>query len=533
MAQTAPRVRARETVRLVEPVPVAPLSDGGQAPAAPVWRPTLETLWLGLAVVAAALGCALQPMEPIDYWWSVRLGGLIRQLGAIPLDDPLVYTPVRPALVDGQWLARVILSTLHDLGGVELSLSLRTVVAVGAALLLAKLCKRAGAGPRVAAVVSGLSVILFVPGLAVRPQLLAVIPFLLVAMAAARPPRSWWGVAGVGLAVVFWANVHGSFVLAYPLLGVSVLASAVEWLRTRDRDALRWAAILALICGVAPLLNPNGFGLVSYVSDTVLFNGGGMSVGILGVEWGAPAIRTPYGALFHGSVVLVIGLIAAGCRPRLGEGLLLLGFGLLAVSSVRHILWWSLIVAPFIARSLAEIAMRPGPVWLPRPGPLPAGSGLLNVTCLVLFGVMIFVSLPWYRERLPLPPTRTAVLDRETPVQLAEYLAANPQDGRLFSDTNWSAYLTWRLAPDLRVFIDNRFEAHPPEVWEEYSAISRGHVSWQRRLDAHGVTRLALNPETQAGLLVAVRESADWRQVYEDRHALVFVRAPGSAVASQ
>jgi hypothetical protein len=146
------------------------------------------------------------------------------------------------------------------------------------------------------------------------------------------------------------------------------------------------------------------------------------------------------------------------------------------------------------------------------------------VTCLALFGVLILVSLPWYRQRLPLPPARTALLDQETPLALAEYLAANPLDGRLFNDTNWSAYLTWRLAPDTRVFVDNRFEAHPPEVWEEYSTISRGHVSWQRRLDAHGITRLALNPETQAGLLSAVRETVDWQQVYEDPQAVVFVR---------
>ena len=40
-------------------------------------------------------------------------------------------------------------------------------------------------------------------------------------------PRSdrralWWGGA-VAAVVVFWANVHGSFILIYPLLGVGVL----------------------------------------------------------------------------------------------------------------------------------------------------------------------------------------------------------------------------------------------------------------------------------------------------------------------
>ena len=57
-------------------------------------NPTLEHVWLGLTVLAAALACALQPLEPIDYWWSVRLGVLIRELGGDPSRG-------RPALYAG------------------------------------------------------------------------------------------------------------------------------------------------------------------------------------------------------------------------------------------------------------------------------------------------------------------------------------------------------------------------------------------------------------------------------------------------
>jgi hypothetical protein len=187
----------------VEGAAQAPVSDAAVAPraAAAVRGPGLEQVWLGLAVLAAALACALQPMEPIDYWWSVRLGSIIRELGTIPTGDVLTYTPVRGPIVDGQWLARVLLSVLHDLGGVQLSLAVRSVVAIAAAVLLAHICKAAGAGSRVAAVVAGLSVVLFVPGLAIRPQVLAVIPFVVVWQAAVHPPRSVVGIVATALTV--------------------------------------------------------------------------------------------------------------------------------------------------------------------------------------------------------------------------------------------------------------------------------------------------------------------------------------------
>lgn len=486
--------------------------------------PRLSHVWAGLAVLAAALACALQPLEPIDYWWGVRLGGLIHGLGSIPTDDPLSYTPVRGPIVDGQWLARVVFSVLHDLGGVPLNLALRTVVAVATVLLLIRICRESGAGPRLSAVVAGLAGILFVPGLAVRPQLFAVVPFLLVWMAARRPPKGLVGVGLAALTVALWGNLHGSFILAYPLLAVGVLDAAVERLRTGASDRLHPAIVLAVCCGLAPLLNPYGFGLASYVGDAILFNGGGTSVGVLGVEWGAPAIRTAYGALFYGSLLLTMLLIGAGSRPRFAEGLLLLGFGVLAISSIRHILWWSLILAPFVARALQERTADLARWKLPVAGPLPDGSPMLNAICLVLFGVLSVSMLPWWREGLPLPPNRTALLDPETPIAVGEYLAAHPQPGRLFNETDWSAYLSWRL-PEQRVYVDNRFELHPAAVWEEYTTISRGHVSWERRLDAWGVTRLALSRATQPGLIQAVQESADWRLVYEDDRALVYDRA--------
>jgi hypothetical protein len=490
------------------------------------WRPTLLHVWVMVAVVAAALSSALRPIESIDYWWSVRLGDVIRATHTIPMDDPLVYTPIRGPIVDGQWLAKVLLSWLHELGGVELSLALRSAITIVTALILLWACRRDGAGPRSAAITSALAVILFAPGLAVRPQLFAVVPFLLVWRAALNPPRPAVAILLVAPLVAFWANVHGSFVVMAPLLGAGLVNAVVaRWRRDESPTVRRWV-VLAVACALAPLLNPYGLALAGYVGDTILVNGGGTALGVLGVEWLPPELRSAYGGAFFASIFVVMGLLAAGRRPRPGEALLMLGFGLLALTSIRHILWWSLVVTPFIARASGDLVSSALARWGHAPTPLPIGSPRLNVLCMVLLSTFVFLSLPWWREHLPLPKAQTALLDPTTPVAVADFLAAHPVPGRLFNDTNWSAYFSWRLGDDGAVFVDNRFELHPTEVWSEYATISQGHVSWERRLATYGVTRLALDPMSQRGLVAAVRESPHWRLAYDDGTALVFERIP-------
>ena len=541
----------------------------------PHWaRPTLEHVWLGLALVAAALGSGLLPIESIDYWWTVKLGDLIRQNGALLTTEPLIYTPVREVPVDGQWLARVIVSIVHEAGGVELSLALRSLVAVATAGLLLRLCRDLGAGARISAGVVCLAALLYLPGLAVRPQLFAVVPFLLVLRAALVPPTSTASRLVTIGAVVFWANVHGSFVLLYPLLGVAVL-DAIRRHVGGERDRLRPALLLAGVCALAPLVNPHGPWLARYVWDTVLFNGGGTAVGTLAAEWQPPTVQTGYGRAVVLSLLGVVLLVGAGRRPRFAEGLLLVLFGLLALSAVRHIMWWSLVMAPFAARALgdllsslathvaarlAERRARPRPRDADAPPtdtrdadaqptdardadvpptdprdraaamtrPPSTGVPLANAALLVLFALVIVACLPWHRTRLPLPAARTALVDPTTPVAVAEYLAVQPGPGELFHSTDWGGYFGWRLGPERKLFIDDRFELHPAEVWRDYMTLSRGHASWERLADRYGIGQLALDREAQAGLVEAVAESPRWMLTYEDERAVVYERRAAS-----
>lgn len=594
-----PALDARRPPVAAGPLPVAagPLPLAPCRPALGVGRPApnLQHIWGALALMAAVLGSALFPIESIDYWWTVKLGDLIRRDGALLTSEPLMYTPVRDVAVDGQWLARVIISWLHEVGGLELSLALRTSVALGVAALLLQLCRDAGAGIRTSSAIVCLASILYLPSLAVRPQLLAVVPFLIVLRATLVPPSSLVGVLGVAAVVAVWANVHGSFVLVYPLLAIGVFDALRRalgaLLRTGEptsvaqpsahltsigsssdaRVRLFWMLGLAAACACAPLANLYGPGLATYVWDTIVYNGGGTEVGTLAAEWGPPTLKDGYGRALIASMLGAVLLAGSGRRPRFAEGLLLLLFGLLALSAVRHVLWWGLVATPYVARALGEVLVETGPRLmhlttrpraravdsaappgaagtvdpLARPLGTPAALGMigrtpavgvpaLNWLILALFGLVAVASLPWYRTRLPMWADRTALVEPNTPIAVAEYLARRPGPGELFHSADWGGYFGWRLAPGRKLFIDDRFEVHPARVWKDYMTLSAGHASWEGLAAQYGIGQLALDREAQGGLVKAVAASPNWTLTYANPRAVVYERrADADAAAAQ
>ncbi|MFN8525172.1 MAG: hypothetical protein U0821_18915 [Chloroflexota bacterium] len=490
---------------------------------------SLAHVWWTAALFAAGLAAGLMPIESIDYWWTVKMGDWIRQHGVLPTGDPLLYTAIREPVIDGQWLAQVLFSVAHTIDGPNVALAARMVISIAAAALMLRMCAEEGAGVRASAAGVAIGSLLFVPGLAARPQMLAVLPFLIVLRASFRPPRTVLGLVGVALIFIFWVNVHGSFVLAYVCLSLGAFDAAWSRWHGRDLGRLKLTIRLGILLLPAALVNPYGWRLLAYVWDVVVFNGVGSAVGVLGVEWGPPILRSTYGGAFFASVLVVIGLLGAGRKPRCREVVLMLFFGLLALQAIRNVAWWGLIVAPYVARAISHPS-RPT-LLMPGDSPgrgqeraygLPVGVPSLNVMCIGLLVTLLMLFLPWWREKLPLPASRTAVLDQSTPVALGEYLAQNQPDGNLFHHTDWGAYLGWRIGPDRKIFVDDRFELHPPDVWRDYARVSGGHASWEEVLERYGVVQVALDAGSQPGLAEAIGRTPRWDLKFQDGDVRVY-----------
>jgi hypothetical protein len=479
-------------------------------------------MWIVVTIAVAFIGPASTPIGITDLLWSLLRGGWIADHGMLLDSDPFTSAPHVPGpLVNVQWLADLFFHGLDAVGGLPLVITgTAVVVALTYALLLAATISASG-HVRLSCLAVWLVYVPAASNLSPRPQTLSYPFFALFILAVMRAEwrtdtRLLWLLP---LATAVWVNVHGSFFTGLVLLGCAAFGRIVA---TR-RVAPARPYLLALSgCLLASLLNPYGPGALLYLASI----SNNPIIREYVTEWAPTTVSWHEGIMFFVSIV-VLGSLMLRSRLRLTifEVLALLVFGYLAWSSVRVIVWWSLLIAPILARLL-------GSVFSNVPGPRPRSLASRDrpvVNTLIIAGTLTLAafSLPWTKAAIPfLPESKRAIFSAETPIGVGDYLRAHdaPAVGNMLNSQGWGGYLEWAIWPRHQVFLDGRIELHPAQVWLDYLDIVLPSTRWRALLDKYDISYLVLDTVDQADLVADVRLDADWRLDYEDDQGVVFTR---------
>jgi hypothetical protein len=129
-----------------------------------------------------------------------------------------------------------------------------------------------------------------------------------------------------------------------------------------------------------------------------------------------------------------------------------------------------------------------------------------------------------------LPANKLGVFSDDTPLGAGEYLRTHdpPPAGRMLNDQNWGGYLEWAAWPRHQVFVDGRFELHPPQVWFDYLDVVFPSARWPVLLETYKISYLVLSKDEHADLVAEVRLTSAWRVDYEDDQAVVLSRIPST-----
>jgi hypothetical protein len=514
-------------------------SEGRRVP-----RLTLDAVWLAVSAAYpfVVLNFGSLSAEDGDLWWTLALGRAIWESRGLPAADPLAFTRTSDFFHMGQWLANVLFFGAYRLGGYELLVAFRAALIAAAFAILYVGCRQAGARPTVAGICTLVAFPIANVGLSLRPQLLALLPFVLF-LEATRHPRTWarW-IPLLVAAMVFWTNVHGSFVFGLVLIGLALGGRVLDLIfqgegrhAMRDSDVRMLGASFIFSALAALIVNPRGPLVLAYVLEVLAVAPAQGEVGGLLTEWVPTRLDTPGGPSFFASVGALLVLLATSMilgrapaaetrdapnRARFplatAELFRLACFGLFALRSVRGIVWWGLVLpAP-----LAALAERLLPRAREEPSAVRPRVNALLVSVIVVGAVL---SLPWWRSAVPLLPTDARSVVEPSPIHgVADWLVANGGCERPFHYVGWGPYLNWRLGPGPRTFVDGRFEAYHPHVYQDYALIDRGEPGWDRTLHDYRIDCLVLSQTRQEGLVRVLEGSSAWRVVYRDGDALVY-----------
>ena len=337
---------------------------------------------------------------------------------------------------------------------------------------------------------------------------------------------------------ILWVNLHGGFFVAIVLLATYGLGAAAEEL-VRGRSDSGWVRarkylLAAGACLVASLVNPYGYRLHVHVAQ------------YLGSSFYFKRISEFQSVDFHSftaayfETLLVLAIAAAAWhlgKGRLIQALLLLSWSHFALFSVRNIPIFAAVSAPGIGlaiRDWFQFASSRWPVDWRRKlvaslDELETGLRVIAtnehrrhwhlapwITILVL---ALLLAHPGHVKALHADFDASAF-----PIDAATFLSrkgpALPL--RLYASWQWGGYLIYRLWPSVRVFDDGRTDFYGPRFVEEGLRVWEVRPDWVDIFAKYQVNAALIPVDSALGTVL--HERADWRLVYSDRVALMFVK---------
>jgi hypothetical protein len=447
-----------------------------------------------------------------DAWWHLKTGQYIVEHHRLPWPDPFAYTTAAaPEAYPGElrtrhfnltheWLSQAAMYLVESAGGLG-------AVVFGKALLLAAVCGLTGwmARRRSGSWLWGVTAAMAAASLAVefahdRPSILSYL-FTASFMAIFESRRRFWLVPVLALV---WANCHGGFFLGWVVCGAYAAGALAE--RARDsRRVLAASATAVLVSG----LNPNGFGVVATLLD---YRRSTLTSTLL--EWSRADLWGPpysFDLLLYGAALV---LAANWRRVRLSDWLLFAAFAAASLMAFRNEMLIGLL-APVLIADYFPLKRQ-----LPRLA-APAVTVLLAAV------------LVWGTVRGRFFQLRAA--DWRFPAGAASFLADRHIAAPLFNTYEYGGYLIWRGLP---VFIDGR--ALSEKVFENYRQVlgaPPGDPGRRAVLERYDIGAVVMNAfEYVSGTLyplaIDLANSPEWKLVYNDEQALVFLRDPPPGTAT-
>ena len=217
-------------------------------------------------------------------------------------------------------------------------------------------------------------------------------------------------------------------------------------------------------------------------------------------------------------------------KKRFGDLILLLAWAHVALPSVRHVPIYAIVAAPVVAAAVVEwlnaLSVAPVAGWIRACADLIRSAGadiepFEHIGRTHVVGLVFLAAIALGMRSPSAGKLLKPEYDPKAYPSKALALLGDP-NARIFAPDEWGDYLVYNLWPKGgKVFVDGRSDFYGHDFFEQYISLLNVKYDWEQTLRLYQVNTILLPPD--AFLATTVKESKNWRVVYDDGSAIVFV----------
>jgi hypothetical protein len=514
-----------------------------------------DTIFILLLLAMTCGALAPRLLGDADIGWHIRNGELILRTHSITRADPFSSAMQGKPWYSWEWLYDVGIAAVHHWAGLNAVVFVSSIVIAFTFALLFRLSLARGGNVIATLVFLVLTFAAAAIHLFARPHILSWLLLIVwfQILDSAQPERSpsvitphtdkqkhlFW----LPFLMLFWVNVHGEFLLGFVLLGIYLISGIVQLFFASGASAgergkiLSWLQRLAVVTTISFLvtfINPYGYRLHLHIYN------------YLSNRWLIDNIQEFQSPNFHGwaqqsfvlLVLLAIATLAVAPKKLNLARILVLLFavhsGFYAARNLpTSCMLLTLILAPVLSQVVlvdgsyeTSIALKLSALsnrfrsFAERMGALEFS---LRWHLWPVIAVLCGAALCAHEGRFASTQIMQAHFDSSRfPVEASNFIADQKIAGPVFAPDAWGGYLIYRLAPDTRVFLDDRHDLYGEKFLQDYVKVVSVSPEWKTILDREQL-HWVLTP-VDSSLANILRQTPAWKLIHEDHTSLLFER---------
>ena len=321
----------------------------------------------------------------------------------------------------------------------------------------------------------------------------------------------------------FWVNLHGGFICGFILICIYLIGNLTKFIILKDetkeyyKQKTKFLTLTVAGCLLVSLVNPYGLNTLLYpfklISQKLIMNNI--------AEFLSPNFHSPlllpsrYFLLF---MILMIGILKKNLNVI--EIFLLIIFTNMALFSQRFIPLLCIVAAPIFIRNgewiLKQIHHRFVDIFQKKSNDICSIDTSAKGYLWLVAGILI-VTMALATNRI-----EHKFDESRKPVDAVRFLKEAPIKGNMFNDDEFGDYIIYSAYPQYKVFIDSRVDMHGTERLKDYLTMVYFKPGWEKIVEKYNINWVILSSDSI--LSRYLMERYDWRLIYEDKEARIFMR---------